>query len=90
VADEPYDTKTTLGRDVRRDVRCYAAISGSVAAIESIAERVRTLLHRHALVVDGYVTWVAQCSGPILADEEAAYGRVVTVRLVMMESDVGS
>lgn len=90
VSDVAFDTKTTRGRDVQRDVRCYAEIGGSVATIEAIAERVRELLHRHALVVDGYETWIAQCSGPIQADEEAAYGRVVTVRLVMVERDGGS
>ena len=85
VADVAFDTKTTRGREVTRDVRCYAAASGSAATVEAIAERVRALLHRHALTVSGYEVWVAECSGPMAADESGAYGRIVTVRFLMAE-----
>lgn len=85
VSQRAYDTKTTRGREVWRDVRCYAPADGSAATVEAIAERVRALLHRHALSVADHETWVAECSGPIAADEEDAYGRVVTVRLVLQE-----
>lgn len=81
VAQTPWDTKTTLGRELTRDVRCYDADDGSVVTIEAIAERVRSLLHRHELVVDGYTTVIAECFGPITADEEDAYGRIVSVNL---------
>lgn len=86
VADSPFDTKTTRGRDIRRDVRCYAAASGSAVTIEMIAERVRTLLHRHQLSVSGMETWIAEVSGPIAADEPDAYGRILTVRLLLVET----
>ena len=86
VADSAFDTKTTRGRDVRRDVRCYAPVDGSAVTVEAIAERVRELLHRHQLAVSGMETWIAETSGPIVADEDDAYGRIVSVRLVMMES----
>lgn len=86
VTDSAYDTKTTLGRELRRDVRCYAPIAGSVVTIEAIAERVRELLHRQPLSVDGYDVWMAECSGPIVADEPDAYGRIVTVRTIMTEA----
>lgn len=85
VAARSFDTKTTRGREVWRDIRCYAPATGSAVLVEQIAERVRALLHRHALVVAGHETWVAEVSGPIAADEEDAYGRVVTVRLICME-----
>lgn len=85
VADAPFDTKTTRGRQVWRDVRCYAPASGSAAIVEEIAERVRWLLHRHLLEVDGHETWIAEASGPVGADEENAYGRIITVRLVLQE-----
>ena len=85
VSDRAYDTKTTLGRELRRDVRCYAPIAGSVVTIEAIAERVRALLHRQVLSVSGYDVWLAECSGPIVADEPDAYGRIVTVRTIMTE-----
>lgn len=90
VSDAAYDTKTTQGREVRRDVRCYASCDGSAATVEAIAERVRALLHRHALTIAGYDTWISECSGPISADEEEAYGRVVSLRLIAMESEDGS
>jgi len=85
VATSPFDTKTTRGREVRRDVRCYAAATGSAALVEEIAERVRVLLHRYRLEVDGHEAWVAEVTGPIAADEDEAYGRVVNLRLILME-----
>lgn len=81
VTQTPWDTKTTRGRELIRDVRCYAADSGSAETVEAIAERVRTLLHRYELVIDGYETIVAECNGPITADERDAYGRIVSVNL---------
>ena len=85
VAVTAFDTKTTLGRVVARDVRCYAAASGSAETVEEIAARVRTLLHRQALVIPGFVWILSECAGPIAADEQDAYGRVVTVSLTMEE-----
>lgn len=81
--DTAWDTKTTQGREIWRDVRCYAPADGSATLIESIAERVRALLHRQALAVDGFGVWLTECSGPIASDDTEAYGRIVTVRLVM-------
>jgi len=85
VADAAFDTKTTRGRQVWRDVRCYAVAQGSAVVVEQIAERVRVLFHRHSLAVDGFETWIAEASGPVTADEEDAYGRIVTVRLITQE-----
>jgi hypothetical protein len=86
VSDEPFDTKTTRGREVYRDVRCYAAADGSAVTVEAMAERVRALLHRYELLVTDFVVWLAECSGPVVADEQDAYGRVLTIRLVMEET----
>jgi hypothetical protein len=70
---------------VVRDVRCYAAAEGSTMPIEAMAERVRALLHRYELpIVDAGVI-VAECSGPVAADEVDAYGRIVTVRFILTE-----
>jgi len=85
VSQAPFDTKTTRGRDLRRDIRCYTEANGDATTVEAIAERVRELFHREPLVIDGFGVWVADCSGPIVADEDDAYGRVVTVRLLMIE-----
>ncbi len=85
VVANPADTKTTLGRELWRDVRCYAEASGSAVTVEAIAERVRALLHRQTLEIDGFVWIWALCTGPIVADEEDAYGRIVTVQMRVEE-----
>ena len=85
VADVPWDTKTDIGREVWRDVRCYAEADGSADVVEALAERVRAVLHRGSFNVSGYGVVVAECSGPVVADERDAYGRVVTIRLKLME-----
>src|SRR4030042_1125756 len=76
----PWDTKTTLGRQIYRDVRCYTAADGSSLLVELIAERVRALLHRYDLVIAGYRAIVAEVSGPTVADEQGAYARILGVR----------
>jgi hypothetical protein len=86
VADTSFDTKLDLGRRIWRDVRCYATADGDSIPVEQIAERVRTLLHRHILTVAGYGVLVAECSGPVTRNEQDVYGRIVTVKLIMMEA----
>jgi hypothetical protein len=85
VSDAPFDTKTTRGRTLLRDVRCYDEANGSAARIEQIAERVRALLHRQPLTAKGFVWIWAECSGPSAADEQDAYGRIVTVTMTIEE-----
>jgi hypothetical protein len=86
VSQAPFDTKLTRGRTIMRDVRCYAAANGSAVTVEAMAERVRALLHRQELAIAGF-RWIwAECSGPIVADERDAYGRIVTVRMTVEES----
>lgn len=91
-AQTAFDTKTTRGRTVLREVRCFASADGSTDPIEAIAERVRVLFHRHKLAIDGFATSVADASGPIKPDETDpaanpdAYVRIVTVRLVIEEA----
>lgn len=85
VSDVAFDTKLTRGRTIMRDVRCYDAAGGSAVAVEEIAERVRALLHRQPVAVAGFNWILAECSGPIAADERDAYGRIVTVRMTVEE-----
>ena len=85
VATSPWDTKTTEGREVYRDVRFYTDAGGSAVTVEALAERARALLHRQTLIVDGFSVIVAECSGPVQADEPDAYGRIVTIRFIMEE-----
>jgi len=86
VGQAPFDTKNSLGRSVRVDVRCYAEATGSVVDIEAISERVRTLLHRSNLSIDDHAWLWSVCYGPISADEEDAYGRIVSVEINAQES----
>ena len=81
----PWDTKNSRGRDVIRDVRCYADATGSVVIIENIAERVRALLHRQALTIGGFTWVISDCSGPIVADEAGYYGRIISLSLKAQE-----
>lgn len=81
----PFDTKTTRGREVWRDVRCYTATSGSAITVEAIAERVRALLHRQAIAIDDFEWILCECTGPIVIDEPDAYGRIITAKLKVQE-----
>ena len=81
----PFDTKTTRGNRMWRDVRCYDHANGSVIRVEAIAERVRALFHRQSFLIPGFAWIWAECSGPIAADEQDAYGRIVSVRLTIEE-----
>lgn len=86
VAQSPFDTKTDRGRRAFRDVRCYAsALDGSTVVVEAISERVRALFHRYELPVDGFGVLVASCNGPVVADEDDVYGRILTVQFLLME-----
>jgi len=87
VAGTPFDTKTTRGREVWRDVKCYASTRGSVVTIEAIADRVYVVLHRQELFIGGHGWVLSECTGPIAADERDAYGRIVTVRVVAEEAE---
>lgn len=85
ISDAPYDTKTNLGRDITRDIRCYTAANGSVSLVESMAERVRHIFHRKSIPVEGYHNVLISCTGPITSSGEDAYGQVVTVRFLLEE-----
>lgn len=85
VTQSPFDTKTTRGRNMTRDVRCYAAADGSAVVVEAIAERVRALLHRQPLTIDGHAWLLSNVTGPIVADERDVYGRIISVSLIAQE-----
>ncbi|MGA9723308.1 MAG: DUF3168 domain-containing protein [Candidatus Binatus sp.] len=66
--DEPWDGKVeeVHGREIHLDLRMYTDASGSSQVIDSIAERVRALLHLIPLNVTGYTTIIARCiAGPL-------------------------
>jgi hypothetical protein len=86
IGNVSFDTKTTRGRRARIDIRCYAEATGSSALIETISERVRTLLHRTTLTISGHACLILECSGPISADEDNAYGRIVEAAITAEET----
>lgn len=90
IADEPDDTLDGAQyRTPEMDVHAYDARpdagGGSVARVNDIAERVRTLFHRQhiAAEIPGARPLVLRCSGPIVNDGDNAFGRVVTVRALL-------
>lgn len=86
VAQSPWDTKTTRGRRAFRDVRCYqSAKDGSPMVVEAMVERARALFHRYMLTVTDFGVIVANCVGPIVADEPDVYGRILTVEFMLVE-----
>lgn len=87
VATVPADTKTSRGRRVTRDVRCYTAAEGSAVLVERIAERARSLLHRARIDVDGFSVVVVDVSGPFNGPAEPdAYARILTAHITLEES----
>jgi hypothetical protein len=86
VAQTPQDTKLTRGREVWMDIRCYTKSNGSVANVDSIAELVRELLHRKTLSGIGFSSIVTTVDGYIVANEEYAYGRILTLKILLEEN----
>lgn len=85
VADLPWDTKTSRGREITRDVKAYALNDGNPVPVETIAERVRALFHRRTLPIQGYNWVISSVIGPIAADDESYFGRVVTLTVKAQE-----
>lgn len=86
VSDAPWDTKTSRGRDIMRDIRCYTEATGSMVAVESMAERVRQMFHQQKIPVEGHSNVMTACTGPIIGPTDGtAYGLIVTVRFILEE-----
>ena len=87
IGDVPYDTKTTLGREVLHDIFVYDFESGNPKIVQDVAELVRDVLHRQDLTVSGYGTLIAVVQGPIVAPtDDRVYGRVVTARFNLIRN----
>lgn len=83
----PFDTKTTRGRETMIDIEVYDDIeTGSLKVVEEIAELVRSALHRQPIEVDGTEFLVSRCIGPNETDDENAFGRVISLVLINMEN----
>lgn len=85
VVQTPYDTKTSQGRQIWVDIRCYSEASGSSITVDAIAETVRGLLHRQSLSGADFSSIWIECEGPIVADDGRSYGRLVTAKITIEE-----
>jgi hypothetical protein len=84
VTDEPWDTKTTVGREILTDIFVYAEETGDESLVEEIAEAAREAIHRKPVAAVGYGVLVQRVSGPLEAPASGLYGRVISVRTQMM------
>ena len=84
-AGQAFDTKLTQGQTVWRDIRIYAKQSGSAEEVEKIANRVRKVLHRSILSDSAIRSIVIDCTSPQAADDDRAYGRMITAKITFLE-----
>lgn len=84
ISDVPFDTLAEEGRNVIRDIGCYARFTGSSAPIIAIAERVRSLLHSQTILVPGYANIVTSVVGVANAPtDRTVSGRIVSTRFLL-------
>lgn len=84
VSDQPTDSKNGEGRELNFDVSVWARKVDGPKHLNTIAERVRDLLHRTALTISGYEHLLSVASGPIQNEpDEALIGRTVSVRILI-------
>ena len=89
VSDVHFDEiNTNLGRDVVRDVTVIADNTGSSSDVETIAERIRTLMHRQSMTIpDGSHIMTICIGGPTVAEtDDSLTGRRLSFRIVAMEA----
>lgn len=85
--DEPFGGKVedSTGREIHLDLRCVVDAPGNSQKLETIAERVRTLLHKVPLTVSGFTNLIAYCvAGPLkLPTDLRLEGRVITFKWIL-------
>lgn len=87
LADNPWDTKTTDGREVLHDIKFYDFESGDPSTVQDVAEIARDALHRKPVTVSGYGGLIAVVVGPIaMPTENQVYGRVITARFNIIKA----
>jgi len=79
-------TAPHLGRDISRDVFVIGDNHGSETEVETIAERIRALLHRGTLAISDGSHVMSQCAGPVTAEtDDSLTARRLSVRIVAVE-----
>jgi hypothetical protein len=89
VRDAVRDSKTTIGHDILRDIRCYTDETGDQDLVEDIGLTVKELFHKHEEKLNNYMTdfSVVMCwaDGPRSANvhsvDEYVYGRIVSLTI---------
>ena len=81
--DGSADSKTTIGREITRDIRVYQHVHSDSAELEDMAEHIFEMFHEEPLEVDGYDTLLTRASGPTIAPTTRDYvrGRVITLNI---------
>lgn len=79
---------TITGEDVTRDVYIYADNTGSSATIDTIADRIKSVLHKQSLTIEGHKHVATyRVNGPITAPtDDTLIGRVITFRVIAQET----
>lgn len=85
ISDTPTDTKREAegGREVYFDIRVSMVRTGSTVLIGQAAERIRRLLHRSRIPIDGYVPIYEEAVGPIVDNDEDNYSRLISMRVLL-------
>ncbi len=88
--DEPLETFTETGRLIVQDIRVFTKFTGSSAALDTLARRVRDLFHNRPgdLVIQGGSAKIATATGPNAAptSDPSLIGRRITLRLELQEN----
>jgi len=70
----PWDTKTTRGFDVSRDIVVYDNATHTMLLVEQVADRIHELFHRFPLQPSGFLpAIVSECQGPTGAPTSEDY-----------------
>lgn len=81
------ETKTSRGRLVVHDIAVYKTADGDPSDVQDVAEAIRDALHRNQIPVSGYGNaLIVKAFGPVEADNDQVYGRIVTVSLELIKA----
>jgi len=89
VVRTPNEAKNCRGFFVIRDIRCYTEANGSAAVVEDMAARVYALFHRVPLSIPGYNWIMSDVGGPIEANVNDYYGRILSVSVIARRLSFG-
>lgn len=93
VATSNFDTLSTDGQDIFRDIMCYvkgageSGVDNDDALLEQIADRIKTVMHHNLLTITGYNNVITIATPPIVAPtDDTIDGRVISCRFIIQET----